>query len=276
MYDALVSVRLSVSLGGTMWRFILVSFAFLGWSFYVLSGGSDYMPRADSLQAYWDNNRTLRRAEAESETEARRTLAAAQPREVKPQPAETAEASGTSDQAAAIDQALLAALDAEKSGGLVRATGDAGTATTTLAELKDETAQPYRVEVTLATATDLGLGFSLAGLSADAAPLPGEEQVQTRIDAAEALATPEIAAEIPTEITTETPIDAAPADIRSVTGRLVNMRAGPGAYYEKVTQLRQGTRVEVIDRSSNGWLYLRVAETGTEGWMAGWLVTASN
>ncbi len=272
MYDALVSVRLSVSLGGTMWRFILVSFAFLGWSFYELSGGSDYAPRADSLQVHWDNNRSLRRAEAE----ARRALAAAQPREVNTQTVETAEPSGTSDQAAAIDQALLAALDAEKSGGLVRATGDAGTATTTLAELKDETAQPYRVEVTLATATDLGLGFSLAGLSADAAPLPGEEQVQTRIDAAEALATPEIAAEIPTEITTETPIDAAPADIRSVTGRLVNMRAGPGAYYEKVTQLRQGTRVEVIDRSSDGWLFLRVAETGTEGWMAGWLVTASN
>lgn len=34
-----------------MWRFILVSFAFLGWSFYVLSGGADYRPTANSIQA---------------------------------------------------------------------------------------------------------------------------------------------------------------------------------------------------------------------------------
>lgn len=34
-----------------MWRFILVSFVFLGWSFYVLSGGADYRPAANSIQA---------------------------------------------------------------------------------------------------------------------------------------------------------------------------------------------------------------------------------
>lgn len=34
-----------------MWRFILVTFAFLGWSFYVLSGGADYEPRLESIQA---------------------------------------------------------------------------------------------------------------------------------------------------------------------------------------------------------------------------------
>lgn len=272
MYDALVSVRLSVSLGGTMWRFILVSFAFLGWSFYELSGGSDYAPRADSLQVHWDNNRSLRRAEAE----ARRDLAAVQPRAVDPQRLETSEASVASDQAAAIDQALAAALDSKKSGGVVAATGDAGTATTTLAEIKDETAQPFRVEVSLATATDLGLGFGLAGLSAEVAPLPGEERVEPRIDAAGTVATPAISTEITTDIGAGPSADAAPADIRSVTGSLVNMRAGPGASFEKITQLRLGTRVEVIDRSPNGWLYLRVAETGTEGWMAGWLVTASN
>src|SRR6056297_3837856 len=34
-----------------MWRFILVTFAFLGWSFYELSGGADYTPRTNSIQA---------------------------------------------------------------------------------------------------------------------------------------------------------------------------------------------------------------------------------
>ena len=46
-----------------MWRFILISFAFLGWSFYVLSGGADYEPRLESIQARakLDNVRPLAR-----------------------------------------------------------------------------------------------------------------------------------------------------------------------------------------------------------------------
>lgn len=46
-----------------MWRFILVSFAFLGWSFYELSGGADYRPTANSLQAraVLDNQRPKQR-----------------------------------------------------------------------------------------------------------------------------------------------------------------------------------------------------------------------
>ena len=34
-----------------MWRFITISFAFLGWAFYHLSGGADYEPRLQSIQA---------------------------------------------------------------------------------------------------------------------------------------------------------------------------------------------------------------------------------
>ncbi|MGX0974999.1 hypothetical protein ACSSVY_000697 [Roseovarius sp. MBR-51] len=46
-----------------MWRLILVSFAFLGWSFYELSGGADYRPSADSFQAraLLDNQRPKQR-----------------------------------------------------------------------------------------------------------------------------------------------------------------------------------------------------------------------
>ena len=42
-----------------MWRFILISFAFLGWSFYELSGGADYAPVTNSIQvrAQLDNAR---------------------------------------------------------------------------------------------------------------------------------------------------------------------------------------------------------------------------
>lgn len=34
-----------------MWRFIIATFAFLGWSFYSLSGGADYQPKEGSRQA---------------------------------------------------------------------------------------------------------------------------------------------------------------------------------------------------------------------------------
>ncbi|PKQ11294.1 MAG: SH3 domain-containing protein [Alphaproteobacteria bacterium HGW-Alphaproteobacteria-1] len=34
-----------------MWRFILISFVFLGWAFYTMSGGADYTPAANSIQA---------------------------------------------------------------------------------------------------------------------------------------------------------------------------------------------------------------------------------
>lgn len=34
-----------------MWRFIMITFAFLGWAFYELSGGADYEPGAHSIQA---------------------------------------------------------------------------------------------------------------------------------------------------------------------------------------------------------------------------------
>lgn len=34
-----------------MWRFMLLSFAFLGWAFFEMSGGADYRPSANSIQA---------------------------------------------------------------------------------------------------------------------------------------------------------------------------------------------------------------------------------
>ena len=34
-----------------MWRFMLVTFALLGWGFYEMSGGADYRPAPNSIQA---------------------------------------------------------------------------------------------------------------------------------------------------------------------------------------------------------------------------------
>ena len=34
-----------------MWRFVIVVFGFLGWGFYEMSGGADYRPAPNSIQA---------------------------------------------------------------------------------------------------------------------------------------------------------------------------------------------------------------------------------
>ncbi|MET4127715.1 hypothetical protein ACSSV6_000172 [Roseovarius sp. MBR-38] len=34
-----------------MWRFVLISFVFMGWAFYEMSGGAEYVPAPNSIQA---------------------------------------------------------------------------------------------------------------------------------------------------------------------------------------------------------------------------------
>ncbi|MBT9382816.1 SH3 domain-containing protein [Pseudooceanicola sp. CBS1P-1] len=66
------------------------------------------------------------------------------------------------------------------------------------------------------------------------------------------------------------------ADIREVSGNVVNMRSGPGTGYGVVDQLNEGTRVEVLDQKG-GWLKLRATSgNSATGWMYSGLLTASN
>ncbi len=65
-------------------------------------------------------------------------------------------------------------------------------------------------------------------------------------------------------------------DFRFVDGDRVNMRGGPGTDYAVVGRLYRNDMVEIIQDEGNGWLHLRDTLTGDEGWIAEWLVTASN
>lgn len=66
------------------------------------------------------------------------------------------------------------------------------------------------------------------------------------------------------------------ADIRYVTGSRVNLREGPGTSYGIAGKLSEGDEVEVLDTTGDGWLQVLTSDTGSIGWMADWLVTASN
>lgn len=59
-----------------MWRFVLVSFVFLGWAFYVLSGGAAYEPVENSIQV--QGRKPARGAEAEPARSAAETRTIAQ------------------------------------------------------------------------------------------------------------------------------------------------------------------------------------------------------
>lgn len=58
-----------------MWRFVLVSLVVMGWSFYELSGGSDYAPVENSIQVQGLPDRTPPRPAAQEPAARNRTLA---------------------------------------------------------------------------------------------------------------------------------------------------------------------------------------------------------
>ena len=71
-------------------------------------------------------------------------------------------------------------------------------------------------------------------------------------------------------------VDQVVTDVREITGNRVNMRNGPGTDFSVVDKLRRGDSVEVLAEPGNGWLKLRLSDTGRIGWMADFLVSSAN
>ena len=61
-----------------------------------------------------------------------------------------------------------------------------------------------------------------------------------------------------------------------MTAARVNMRQGPGQNFDIVAKLTSGEKVEILQDPGDGWVKLRVSKNGNEGWMADFLLTASN
>ncbi|SLN52323.1 Bacterial SH3 domain protein [Roseovarius albus] len=205
-----------------MWRFILVSFAFLGWLFYELSGGANYEPRTQSIQARekFADVRPVRR-----------------PVQVK--------------------IVRVSAQDDVEHEPVTRSL-------TSLASLAIN--EGDRFEITLASAS----GGS--DLVAQQAAVAGVEIVQVPTVAVDLSKISTVA-----EPVTEEPVIEDLADVRKVTGSVVNMRSGPGTRYNRIGNLTKGSEVTVLRSHDNGWVKLRAHDTGRVGWMsARLLTTASN
>ena len=62
-------------------------------------------------------------------------------------------------------------------------------------------------------------------------------------------------------------------DIRAVDANRVNMRAGPGTNFGVLAKLTRGTEAEILEENDDGWVRLRVTDSGQVGWMAARLLS---
>lgn len=251
-----------------MWRLILVSFAFLGWAFYQLSGGADYAPRADSLQVAMRETglfatpdpvavAPIRVAEAAPDAlpppiEPRRRTG---DRAARPEPYDRDET--VSRAMASLSNLSIASVDGFN------------------IDLRD-TPVSYDVDPELGLSG--GLSDATVAQDADLAGLSIVRPVRAGYEPEASAGYDEVSFDQPAQ----EPFANAPAarddsgGLRStIAGDNANMRAGPGIDFAAVDQLNSGTPVEILETSGDGWVRLRTLDSGSEGWMADWLVTAS-
>lgn len=209
-----------------MWRFISVTFAFLGYSFYALSGGSDYAPRTQSFQARAkiDHVRPI-------------------PRPVRVNVIQLAD--GNMPMADTPTQAITSLTELDLSGG-------------------------KRFQITLA-AVNSDEAIEIAAPTVSVQPSADLAMIMPETTK---ITDPAIADTAQDDAVVDE--DATEHDIRLVSGNLVNMRSGPGTSFDQIGKLSKGTEVAVLQDAGTGWIELRVVETGNTGWMADWLITASN
>lgn len=214
-----------------MWRFIFVTFAFLGWSFYELSGGADYEPRTNSLQAraLLDDVRPAARPVRTHVTQLAGDGGVAPAIDPAPKVIETRTSAPGNDPGAQT--------------GVTLASANAGDLSAAAISLPVITAQPVGATLSVPMTQPEITGLTVRGLS--------------------------------DTIRLDTTPSAPARDIRTITGNTVNMRAGPGTQYDRIARLNRDQQVTVLQDPGNGWLKLRVVETGRVGWMANSLVSAS-
>lgn len=193
-----------------MGRFILMTFVFLGWSFYELSDGADFEPE-------------LQRAQSDAPS-------------LESKPASTPVVVATAHVTAPAPNTAP-----EPTAQIIPASLILPQTTT-------------RIMPTLASLSGgVNTQVSAGNLSQESLP-----------EAANASPEPQSPDVIPNDIRT---------DIRSVRGTRVNMRGGPGTSYSVLAKLTRGMEVQVLRTPGNGWVKLRVLESGRVGWMAESLVT---
>ena len=220
-----------------MKKFILLSFGFLGWAFYEMSGGADFVP-ASAMVAPVDET-VLAVVSAEEPTT---------PVKTDEEPKEEIKTSAFVDTDPPLDP---------PSNEVTRVSLNL----TTLQEVLEEEEAPV-AEVVAAAETEaetpsvpVNPGFSVSSENTPAI-------IPSLIVGADEPATEPLT------------VAAVANDIRTVSGSRVNVRGGPGTDFGIVSRLVRGDAVEVLQDDGNGWVLMRPLDGDIEGWMADFLLTS--
>ena len=237
-----------------MWRFMLVTFGFLGFAFYELSGGASYEPAPNSLQARGWSEPAPQPAAGQAEM----ITALAATQTARP----AIESPGEQPKEDRIAEQAARAKAAHEEAGVILASVSGESATNPGATAG--------MDFPAIAAIDAAVREVIESAAFESSPDQPVFSLETyAADSAQGFM-----------ISRPTAPDPEPrsqsGNLRQVAGDLVNMRTGPGTEFEPVGRLTRGTQVSVLAEPGNGWIMLEVPATGETGWMADWLLTASN
>lgn len=255
---------------GAAWRLGLmgVTFGALGWAWYDMSGGSEFVPGEHGVRILAEvkpvapavaprpTGLTIQPRELAPVVEVAPRVTSLQSRD--PLPSKTVQVPERMVEPAPAP--VAEAVPAEPLPDLVSEQPDP-------AALRDQLGD------------DFALAITQAILESDTAPPPAEgldlgEPVDPAAEtpfiaglgAAQPLGTP--LAEGAQPVLAQPDVLSGEPEFRTVTGTRVNLRDGPATSFAVVTQLFEGDEVEVLEDSGDGWVRLRVLGNDLVGWMS--------
>ncbi len=217
-----------------MWRFILISFAFLGFVFYEMSGGGEF----DSEEL------RLSRVETPPVVETS-----------NPETSQTAQAP------------LQDPEDVTRVSLSLTSVNDVLRPTNLRTQRAKVIANADEVEQTDQVLSEAAPAVILPSLIMD------QSAVTTVTFGQDANDQQIVAVSAPAASAAPAAPEASPFDVRSVTGDSVNVRGGPGTDFSVVTRMVRGDKVEILQDPGQGWVQLRLVGGGPVGWMADFLLS---
>lgn len=253
-----------------MKKFIFLTFGFMGWAFYEMSGGADFDPEAQRLA----------RAEAAETTDTTNLVTAALANAARQldqrdtvYPARKAVATAPQEKR---PEATRVALNLTTLSDLPRP-GDMAMVQKAVAKAPEQKPTPAVIKAGAPAANSTGAKVIKAAATTDDIPRTAGSTVSSTN-------TPAIipsmidtgatnVAQIDASQTGTTRISTSSADIRVVNGTRVNVRGGPGTNFGVVGKLGMGDTVQVIEDNGAGWVRFRTVNGEESGWMADFLLS---
>jgi len=224
-------------------RFVLISFAFMAWGFYELSGGSDFDP---------DAVRAARMAELDLD-------APVEPAKAEPQ------------SVAVIEKAPDVFVDTDPP-----LKEDVARVSLNLTTLDAASSEPESSLSNAAAETDAQTVVDVAA-AVNAATDSVPQNVSNVTSSAD---TPAIIPSLidpddgVTEAAEQPSVVVGFQDLRTVSGDRVNVRGGPGTDFGVVGRLTRGAEILVLEDNGAGWVRFETTDGSTSGWMADFLLNS--